>query len=751
MRILIFICLCLTFVIPSRARTITVDDDGPADFNNIQAAIDDANEGDTIILADGVYTGQGNRDIDFLGKAITIRSNNPNEPAVVDSTIIDCQGTEQDRHRAFYFHTGEGLDSIIAGLTITNGYGQDEDVHSSYMFSAGGAIFCIGSSPTIVHCQVIHNYAGFKGGGFYIENGSPKITNCAFTDNSSTYGVAIFNRNSNATVTNCTFTANSTNSPNSGGGAGIYNMYGSPKINNCTFHGNFSQELGGGIKNDESRATITNCIFVENSADSGGAIHNTEGSPTIANCTFSANSARERGGAMAFGRGYTTSTLENCTFVGNYSDKIAGAIFYSRTNPILTNCIFRGNSADAGGAIYNDQASPTIASCAFLNNSGSYGGAIFNESTNLRVTNCTFRANSARSGNCMAFDSEHSFLSNLQMNNCILWDGGNKIWNHDGSIITITYSDVHGGWPGQGNINKDPYFALSSGYHLAIGSPCIDAGDPNYIAGPNDTDLDGNPRVMDGRVDMGAYEQLGTINTAPVACIVGGDRVVEAGVGCEARVVLDGSCSSDADSTEGTNDDINDFDWYEVIDACEPNSDIYIGSGEVIECNLGLGEHLIILEVTDKAGAFDSNEVVITVEDVTPPEFSLVVEPNILWPPNGKMVQVRPEWEVSDNCDEEVEVSLVDISMSAAGDINDYVEIGDDGSIYLRARKSKGGSGRIYTLTYEAVDDSGNVTEASTTVAVRHRKGPRKLSGRVVRRLGRQVYRRGVQRRGRRE
>jgi hypothetical protein len=100
-----------------------------------------------------------------------------------------------------------------------------------------------------------------------------------------------------------------------------------------------------------------------------------------------------------------------------------------------------------------------------------------------------------------------------------------------------------------------------------------------------------------------------------------------------------------------------------------------------------------------------------------------------------------------DNCDEEVEVSLVGISMSVAGDINDYVEIGDDGSIYLRARKGKGGSARIYTLTYEAVDDAGNVAEESATVAVRHRRGPRKLGRVLVRRPGRRIYRRGVKRR----
>jgi hypothetical protein len=166
-----------------------------------------------------------------------------------------------------------------------------------------------------------------------------------------------------------------------------------------------------------------------------------------------------------------------------------------------------------------------------------------------------------------------------------------------------------------------------------------------------------------------------------------------------------------------------------VIDACEPNSDIYLGSGEVIECNLGLGEHLIILEVTDKVGAFDSNEVVITVEDVTPPEFSLSVELNVLWPPNHTMVLITPSWEVSDNCDEWPEVTLVSITSSeednAKGDgdgdtTGDILVDPNDGSIYLRAERTGSGSGRIYTITYEAVDDSGNVTVGSATVTVPH-------------------------------
>ena len=71
----------------------------PTDFNNIQAAIYDSNDGDTILVAPGIYIGQGNKDISFNGKAITVRSTDPNDPNIVESTIIDCQ----DKGRALFF------------------------------------------------------------------------------------------------------------------------------------------------------------------------------------------------------------------------------------------------------------------------------------------------------------------------------------------------------------------------------------------------------------------------------------------------------------------------------------------------------------------------------------------------------------------------------------------------------------------------------------------------------------------------
>jgi len=361
----------------------------------------------------------------------------------------------------------------------------------------------------------------------------------------------------------------------------------------------------------------------------------------------------------------------NCTITGNTADEYGAGISFHHSSPTITNCIFWGNEAPNGPQIYLAEDSNAL----------------------VNYTDVQGDQNDIYIGPDCTLD----------------WGQGNI--DADPCFVEPGYRDANGVW-------------IDGDYHLFEVSPCIDAGDPNYVPEPNETDLDGNPRVFGERIDMGAYE-LTVINTAPVACIVGGDRAVEVGSGCEVRVILDGSCSSDVDSTPGTNDDIEYFDWYEQIDPCDPNSDLFLGSGEIIECNLPLGEHNIILEVTDKAGAFDANEVTITVEDTTPPEFSLSVEPSVLWPANHKMVLITPSWEASDNCDESPEVTLVSITSNeeddAKGDghTSDDIRV-DDNGIWLRAERSGTGTSRVYTIIYRAVDDSGNVTVNSTTVTVPH-------------------------------
>ena len=152
----------------------------PADYSNIQEAIDASSNGDTIFVADGTYTGPGNRDIDFKGKAITVSSENGPE-----TTIIDCEGLG----RAFYFHSGETMLSVIQGFTVTN---------SSQIEGYIGAICCIESSPTIesniitknpltgIYCNIranpyIHrnviseNATPENGAGIYCIQSSPKV------------------------------------------------------------------------------------------------------------------------------------------------------------------------------------------------------------------------------------------------------------------------------------------------------------------------------------------------------------------------------------------------------------------------------------------------------------------------------------------------------------------------------------------------------------------------------------------------
>ncbi|MHC4676183.1 MAG: hypothetical protein ACYTBZ_27140, partial [Planctomycetota bacterium] len=114
---------------------------GDHPFDAIQEAIDVVAIGGTVIVLEGTYTGSGNRDIDFEGKAFTLTSTDPEDPNVVAATIIDPNAAEEDQHCGFYFHSAEDSNSIVDGFTITRGY-----------YFQGGGILCESSSPTIKNC-----------------------------------------------------------------------------------------------------------------------------------------------------------------------------------------------------------------------------------------------------------------------------------------------------------------------------------------------------------------------------------------------------------------------------------------------------------------------------------------------------------------------------------------------------------------------------------------------------------------------
>jgi parallel beta-helix repeat protein len=283
-------------------------------------------------------------------------------------------------------------------------------------------------------------------------------------------------------------------------GGGMYNREGSPTISNCTFSGNLGI-FGGGMHNYyESSPTLTNCTFIGNSSDHGGGMENTSRSnPLVTNCTFRDNYANSRGGGLK-NQNECDPILTNCIFINNSAGSWGGGM-YNRSicNPMLINCTINGNSAKHG-----------------------YGGGIcnrnFRPNGSLTLINCTFAHNSAPTGTALAcFSRDGLFRTYLRVINCIIWDSGNIIWNDDSSPVEISYSDVRGGWPGQGNIKTDPLFVDADGadnivgtedddLRLSLGSPCIGAGDNSAVLQSVVTDLDGNPRIVNGIVDMGAYE-----------------------------------------------------------------------------------------------------------------------------------------------------------------------------------------------------------------------------------------------------
>ncbi len=421
MKKLVFALVSCLLIIPCSAEIIIVDNDWPYDFNNIQAAIDYSSDGDFIIVFPGTYTGQGNRDIDFLGKAITVRSINQNDPIIVASTIIDCQGTSSEPHRGFYFHNSEDANSVIAGFTIKSGYADD-----------GGGIYCTDSGPKITNCTFSGNGAHYYGGGMYSYYAGPTVTDCVFSGNSADKGGGMHNYESSPTITNCTFSGNSASDK----GGGMFNdNNSSPALNNCVFIKNVSTSDGGGMYNHDSSLKVTNCTFTENSANSyGGVMFNYYGSLTIANCTFVGNSAYYGGGGMF---NYENSpTITNCTFNGNSAYYGGGGMYNGGANSSLTvtNCVFIGNSASGGSGMSNSCGYSKVNNCTFTDNFSDYWGGGM-ENRNGMVNNCTFNGNSAGIG------GGGLIVKNTVVQNCLFTrnsageDGGGLYTDRDTNSI----------------------------------------------------------------------------------------------------------------------------------------------------------------------------------------------------------------------------------------------------------------------------------------------------------------------------
>ena len=246
--------------------------------------------------------------------------------------------------------------------------------------------------------------------------------------------------------------------------------------------------VGGGVLCSFSQPTIENCSLLGNSADAGGGIHCYYSNPMILNCTISGSSADSGGGILFVA---SSPWITNCTISGN-SAELGGGISYDNSSSTITDCSISGNDANQGGGIFLSISSLTIANLTIAENSAtSLGGGIYCWDSSLSITNCTISENINRGIYC-----KDSFPTIV---NCIFWgDSGGEI---SGSPV-VTYSDVQGGWSGEGNIDADPLFVGGGDFHLTLNSPCIDSGTGAGVY----TDMDGEVRPLGAGFDIGADE-----------------------------------------------------------------------------------------------------------------------------------------------------------------------------------------------------------------------------------------------------
>ncbi|MBN1817241.1 MAG: hypothetical protein JW828_07750 [Sedimentisphaerales bacterium] len=502
-------------------------------FVDLQVALDEVQEDDEIRVAQGVYwptAPNGSRETAFaittgpvtitggfagvgadnpdernieLYKTVLSGDLNGNDACVSDASELEDEPTRNENsHHVVTVYNGSVANGVVLdGLTITGGNANGE----SYLFQSGGGIESRGPI-TIRNCIIENNSAKASGGGC---SGGVILFNCVVRNNSAPHG----------------------------GGLQQFR-----KAWNCIIEQNVAHK-GGGIYGP-SMAAMVDCVIRYNRAHVGGGVWMNNELMDCQRCAFIGNEAVEQGGAIWIWNDCTCRSelnLFQCRMQENKAGQLGGGLYHGGNSRVeMYSCLIGGNSTgEDGGGIY-----------CFLYQ-GMIGGGF------CRIVNSTIFHNIAElvggGINCKT-DSVASF----QIVNSILWDNQDQTgvgtepaqirFGDAGSTGTGTGTQPDSGELGEkkvdycciqgftgllggsGNQSQNPSFTDSDGLdgiagsldddlHLLPDSPCINTGDPDFFSGIGTgtgdmccaVDLDGNPRCLSGRVDMGAYESFGPV------------------------------------------------------------------------------------------------------------------------------------------------------------------------------------------------------------------------------------------------
>ena len=435
----------------------------PQNYPTIQNAINNASNGDSIIVSPGTY----NENIQILDKSIFLLSNYENsldsneinltkiigQQNGIFNRVLDIQGSSQTEISGFYISGGISNTSHAQGIYISNSSVFVSSVNVTHnkqpnSSSDGAGIHCNECDLELQNSYVTNNHAGEYGGGIFAETSSSiNIDNCIISNNSSELsgGGVYIDTNSEISINN----SNISNNVAEVNGGGFYFQNCSGYINNCQMFSNYSNidgGHGGGISGwDGSNITLENSLIRGNTSHTGGGIYVFNSNLSLSYSEVSLNHAYNDGGGITLSASNSSSNnvhnVSNCTFYDN-----------------------------------------TVETSSNINSNG------------IKV----------------AGGNQH----NIDIINSIIWENISEI-NND--YVNVSYSNCQQTITGVGNISQIASFVsvdpLLPNYNLNCDSPCIDAGNPDIMY----NDQNGT------RNDMGCYPANNCLEgylgcTDPSAC-----------------------------------------------------------------------------------------------------------------------------------------------------------------------------------------------------------------------------------------